>query len=169
VEFSIITNSGNKSRERIASMIQQDLKAIGIRMTIVTLDFPSLIERITSSFNYELCLLGVVVTDMDPNGQGSVLLSSGSGHAWNPNQKAPATDWEAEIDRLMATTTSSPDQAKRKAAFDQVQKIMADQGAILYLANRHGLVAASPKLGNFEPAILWPQTLWNADRLYLKP
>ena len=46
VEFSMITNAGNKSRERMAAMIQQDLKALGIRVTITTLDFPSLIERI---------------------------------------------------------------------------------------------------------------------------
>jgi len=33
VEFSIITNAGNKARERMASMIQQDLAAIGIQVT----------------------------------------------------------------------------------------------------------------------------------------
>jgi len=48
VEFSIITNSGNKYRERMATMIQQDLTAIGIKLNVVTLDFPSLIERMTA-------------------------------------------------------------------------------------------------------------------------
>ena len=40
VEFSLITNAGNKERERMAAMIQQDLSAIGIRLNVVTLDFP---------------------------------------------------------------------------------------------------------------------------------
>jgi peptide/nickel transport system substrate-binding protein len=169
VEFSIITNSGNKSRERIAALIQQDLKAIGIRVTVVPLDFPSLISRITENFNYELCLLGVVISDTDPNGLGSVIESSGAGHAWNPNQKAPATDWEAELDKAMVAQASAADMAKRKAAFDRVQQIIADQAPILYLANRHSLVAAPARLGNFDPSILWPQILWNADHLYLRP
>ena len=46
VEFSMMTNSGNTARERMAAMIQQDLAALGIRLNIVTLDFASLIERI---------------------------------------------------------------------------------------------------------------------------
>ena len=39
VEFSIITNSGNKNRERMATMIQQDLAKIGMQVNVVTLDF----------------------------------------------------------------------------------------------------------------------------------
>src|SRR5207237_2187019 len=45
VEFSVVTNAGNKYREQMAAMIQQDLEQIGVRLNIVTLDFPSLIER----------------------------------------------------------------------------------------------------------------------------
>ena len=169
VEFSIITNGGNKTRERMAAMIQQDLKALGIRVTVTTLDFPSLIERITRTFNYEACMLGQIATDVDPNGQSHVWNSSSESHQWNPNQKTPATEWEAEIDRLMAVQASTPDQGKRKAAFDQVQKIVAEQAPFIYLANRHNLIAVTPAVGNFDPATLWPQTLWNADRLYLRP
>ena len=51
VEFSLATNAGNHSREQIAAMIQQDLEAIGIHVNLVTLDFPSLIERMTKTFN----------------------------------------------------------------------------------------------------------------------
>ena len=43
--FSIITNAGNKPRERMAVLIQDDLQKIGIHVNVVTLDFPSLIER----------------------------------------------------------------------------------------------------------------------------
>src|SRR5580698_3022124 len=46
VEFTVITNSGNSTREKMATMIQQDLSEIGITLKVVTLDFPSLIERI---------------------------------------------------------------------------------------------------------------------------
>lgn len=168
VEFSIVTNSGNKTRERMAAMIQQDMKALGIRVTVTPLDFPSLIERITKTFNYEACLLGQISTDVDPNGQSHVWNSAGESHQWNPNQKAPATDWEAEMDKLMAIQGSTPDQGKRKAAFDRVQKIVVEQAPFVYLANKHNLIAVTPNVGNFDPVTLWPQTLWNADRLYLR-
>lgn len=66
VEFSLITNSGNETREKIAAMLQQDLAAIGIKLNIVTLDFKSLIERITASYNYEACLLGLRRVELIP-------------------------------------------------------------------------------------------------------
>ena len=59
VVFSIITNAGNKYRERMATMIQEDLQKIGIHINVVTLDFPSLIERMTQTFDYEAILLEV--------------------------------------------------------------------------------------------------------------
>ncbi len=50
----------------------------------MTLDFPSLIERITRTLNYEACLLGLVNVDADPSELMNVLLSSASNHPWNP-------------------------------------------------------------------------------------
>ena len=169
VEFSVITNAGNRSRERIAAMVQQDLAALGIRLNIVTLDFPSLIERISKSFQYESCLLGLVNVDLDPNGQASVWLSSASNHQWNPNQKTPETAWEAEIDSLMRQQATTLDAGRRKALFDRVQQIATDEDPFLYLVYKNALMAASPRLRNLSPSILRPQALWNADRLWLEP
>src|SRR5689334_3913673 len=115
VEFSIVTNSGNSAREKMAAMIQQDLSQVGIKVNVVTLDFPSLIERMTRTFNYEACLLGLVNTDLDPNGQMNVWLSSGEDHQWNPKQKSPATAWEAEIDKLIREQAAAPTDQERKA------------------------------------------------------
>ncbi|HZZ16680.1 MAG TPA: ABC transporter substrate-binding protein, partial [Candidatus Sulfotelmatobacter sp.] len=84
VVFSIITNAGNKSRERMAVLIQDDLQKIGIHVNVVTLDFPSLIERMTQTFDYEAILLGLTNVDLDPNGEMNVWLSSSDSHQWNP-------------------------------------------------------------------------------------
>ncbi|WP_109487387.1 ABC transporter substrate-binding protein [Occallatibacter savannae] len=165
VEFSVITNAGNKDRERMASVIQQDLRAIGIRLNIVTLDFPSLIERITRSFNYESCLLGFVNDELDPNAQMSVWLSSADNHQWNPNQKQPATAWETEIDRLMREQASSLDPAKRKRDIDRVQQLVWEQEPFIYLVNKHALSAVSPNLRNAHPVGLRPQVYWNIEQL----
>ena len=169
VEFSVITNSGNKARERMATMIQQDLKQLGIRLNIVTLDFLSLIERITRTFNYEGCLLGLVNVDLDPNAQMNVWLSSASNHQWNQNQKSPETNWEAEIDRLMQAQASTMDPQKRKASFDLVQQLVWEEAPFIYLINKNSLAAVSPLLHNATPVALRPQTYWNAEWLYLNP
>jgi len=167
VEFSLITNSGNTARERMASMIQQDLSELGIQLNIVTLDFPSLLDRIGRTMQYESCLLGFNNVDPDPDGQMNLWLSSSSNHAWNPRQAMPVTPWEAEIDRLMRAQASEPQPLRRKALFDSVQEIVVEQAPILYLVNRHALIAMSPQLADVRPSVLSPRVLWNIDRMYL--
>lgn len=165
VVFSIITNSGNKYRERMATMIQEDLQKIGIHVNVVTLDFPSLIERMTQSFDYEVILLGLTNVGLDPNEQMNVWLSSSDNHQWNPSEKAPETAWEAEIDRLMRAQASSADPKKRKEAFDRVQEIAVEQAPFIYLVNRNALSAVAANVQGASPVILVPQTYWNVERL----
>jgi peptide/nickel transport system substrate-binding protein len=165
VEFSLITNSGNKSRERMAAMMQQDLAKIGIRLNIVALDFQSLIGRIGRTLDYEASLLGLVGVDLDPSAQMNVWLSSASNHPWNPKQEKPATAWEAEIDRLMQAQAAAQLDTERKKLFDQVQQIAFDQAPLVYLVHRNTLFAVSPKLRNINPGLLWPQVFWNVDEL----
>lgn len=167
VEFSIITNAGNRARERMTTMIQQDLGAIGITVNVVTLDFPSLIQRITQDFNYEAALLGLVNDDLDPDGQMNVWLSSSETHQWNPKQKAPATAWEAELDRLMRAQASSMDDQARRKYFDKVQEIVADQVPFIYLVNKNALTGISPSIEDAKPVVLRPQTYWNIEYLNL--
>lgn len=167
VEFSIITNAGNKYRERMATMMQQDLAGIGIKLNVVTLDFPALIERMTRTFDYEACLLGLVNTDLDPNSVMNVWLSSSENHQWNPSQKTPATAWEAEVDKLMRAQASTLDPKKRKEYFDKVQEIAWEQEPFIYLVNKDALSAVSPALRNAHPVVLRPQVYWNIEQLSL--
>jgi peptide/nickel transport system substrate-binding protein len=164
VVFSIITNAGSKTRERMAVLIQDDLQKIGIHVNVVTLDFPSLIERMTQSFDYEAILLGLTNVDLDPNGEMNVWLSSSENHQWNPQQKTPETSWEAEIDRLMRAQASSTDANKRKEAFDRVQEIVVEQEPFIFLINKNALSAVSTTVHGAAPVILSPQTFWNAER-----
>ena len=167
VEFSLVTSSGGKTRTRIAALLQDDLAKIGIKLNIVPLDFPSLLERIARTANYEAALLGLVNEDVDPVGGSNVWLSHAPQHMWNPNQKQPATAWEAEIDMLIVEQASTADQKKRKAAFDRVQQIVWDEVPVIHLVNRNALVAISPRLRNVQPAVLNPHVFWNAESLYL--
>src|ERR1039458_4177033 len=168
VMFSIITNAGNKYRERMATMIQEDLQKIGIQVNVVTLDFPSLIERMTQTFDYEAILLGLTNVGLDPSEQMNVWLSSSENHQWNPSEKVPETAWEAEIDKLMRAQASSADPKKRKESFDRVQEIAVEQAPFIYLVNRNALSAVAASVQGASPVILVPQTYWNAERLTVK-
>ena len=165
VKFSILTNTGNAAREKMATLIQQDLAALGMQVTVVTLDFPALIERLMQTQDYEACLLGLENVDPEPNAMMNIWLSSSPNHQWNPSEKTPATPWEAEIDRLVHQQAASSVYAERKKAIDRVQQIVADEEPFIYLVYPNALVAVSPKLQGVQPAVLEPHLTWNVEQL----
>jgi peptide/nickel transport system substrate-binding protein len=168
VEFSVVTNAGSKARERMSILIQQDLAKLGMKLNIVTLDFPSLIERITRSLNYEACLLGLVNVDSDPSSLMNVLLSSAANHPWNPAEKHPETAWEAEIDRLMLAQAATADDHTRKKDFDRVQEILREQAPVIYLLHPNALSAVSPQLGGVKVAAFFPRTFWDVQHITVR-
>jgi peptide/nickel transport system substrate-binding protein len=165
VKFSILTNAGNAARLKMATLIQQDLAGIGIQVTIVTLDFPALIERLMHKQDYEACLLGLFNVEIDPSTMMNTWLSSSPSHQWNPSEKTPATEWEAEIDKQMQVQATSSVQSVRKTAVDRVQQIAADQQPFIYLVYPNVLLAVSTKLQGVQPAILSPGLVWNIDSI----
>jgi peptide/nickel transport system substrate-binding protein len=168
VAFSLITNAGNKARESMGSLVQQDLQQIGIKVSFIPLDFPSVVERFRKTYDYDACMLGLTNVDLDPNGQMNVWPSSADMHQWNPVQKSPETPWEAEVDEYMRAQSSTLDRNKRKVYFDRVQEIIADQQPMFYLVDKNALVAVSPKVKNADPVVLTPQTYWNIEYLSLQ-
>ncbi len=168
VEFSVLTSSSNADRTKMATLIQDDLKQLGMRVQVVPLEFRSLIDRVTQSKEYDACVLGLVSFDADPNSDINVWLSSGGTHLWNPSQEHPATPWEAEMDRLMVAQLTATNSEQRKKLYDRVQEILAENQPMIFLASPDILVGAKNTIGNFHPAVLEPYVLWNVDQLYLR-
>ncbi len=169
VAFTIVTNASNPQRVRIATIIQDDLKALGMRVQVVPLEFRALIDRLTRSFDYDACVLSLGGGDVDPNTEMNVWLSSGANHLWRPSQPAPATTWEAEIDRLMRAQLATRDVAARKRLYDRVQALVAEHLPLIPLVSPNVLGATASKLANVKPAVLEHHTLWNAEELFWQP
>jgi peptide/nickel transport system substrate-binding protein len=166
VEFSILTSSSNADRTKMATLIQDDLKQLGMRVQVVPLEFRSLIDRITQTKQYDACVLGLISFDADPNSDLNVWLSRGATHLWNPLQAHPATPWEAEIDRLLDAQLTATSYEQRKKLYDRVQEILAANQPMIFLASPDILVGAKKIIGNFHPAVLEPYVLWNVEQLY---
>jgi peptide/nickel transport system substrate-binding protein len=166
VEFSILTSSSNADRTKMATLLQDDLKQLGMHVQVAPLEFRSLIERVTQTKEYDACLLGLVSFDADPNSDLNVWLSSGGTHLWNPSQAHPATTWEAEMDHLMEQQLSATAYEQRKKLYDRVQEILAENQPMIFLASPHILAGAKDTVGNFHPAVLEPYVLWNVEQLF---
>ncbi len=169
VEFSIIASSSNNQRTKIATLIQDDLGQLGMDVHVAPLEFRALLDRVFQTFDYEAAVMGLGGGDADPNPEMNVWLSNGSTHLWHLGETKPATDWEAQVDHLMQKQMVELNYGRRKHLFDQVQEIISANLPYIFLATPDILVGAKKIVGNFKPAILEPNTLWNVEQLYLQP
>ena len=168
VEFSIVTSSSNAERTKMATLIQDDLKQLGMHVQVVSLEFRSLLDRVLQSKEYDACVLGVANYDADPNSDINVWLSSGGSHFWNLGQPKPSTPWEAEIDQLMEKQLASRTFDERKKSYDRVQEIIRENQPLIFLASPDILSGAKNTVGNFHPATLEPYVLWNVEQLFMR-
>jgi peptide/nickel transport system substrate-binding protein len=168
VDFTIVTSSSNAQRMKMATLLQDDLSHLGMQVHVVPLEFRALIDRVFQSFDYDAAIMGLGGGDADPNPEMNVWMSSGTSHLWNLGEKQPATDWEREIDQLMQRQMVELDYNQRKRTYDRVQQIISENLPFIFLATPNTLAGADGRVGNFHPAVLEPNTLWNADELYIR-
>lgn len=165
VRFSILTQSSNV-RERVATMIQAQLKDVGIGVDIDARDPQSIIGQ-WGSGHYESIYFGVIASAMDPAMNLDEWLSSGSAHFWNPQQRTPATPWESRIDDLMQQQIAAPNLQDRQRLFAEVQRIFGENVPALYFVAPKVSVVMSRRVGGAVPALLDPKILWDPDTLYV--
>ena len=168
VEFSILTSASNAQRSQMATLIQDDLKQLGMKVQAVPMEFKSVLDRVFQTHNYDAAILALGGGDVDPNSQINVWMSNGSSHVWELGESKPATAWEEQIDSLMNQQLTTLDFKRRKQLYDRVQEIAAQQLPIVCLASPNVLVGARQSIANLKPAILDHYTLWNAEQLYIK-
>jgi len=169
VEFSVIASSSNTQRSKMATIIQDDLNQLGMDVHVVPLEFRAVVDRVFQTYDYEASIMGLGGGDADPNPEMNVWLSNGGTHLWHLGETKPATDWEAQIDQLMQKQLVQLKYKERKRLYDQVQEIIAANVPYVFLATPDILVGAKKKIGNFKPAVLDPNTLWNVEQLYFLP
>ncbi len=160
VRFTLLTQGGNTSLERGASVLRDSLGRVGVRVDIVPFDAPTLVRRMVSG-DYDGAYFRLLTTDTDPSLNLDFWLSSGSAHVWNLSQPTPATKWEADVDELMQQISSSLDPHVRRTAFAQVQRIMAGELPVMTFAFPRLSMAMSSRVGHATPAVFRPPVLWN--------
>ena len=161
--LSILTQA-NHQRERVAAVLQEQLRQMGLAADIVPLD-PGGLQQRWMAGDYDAIYFGLQASSTDPALNPDFWLSSGPYHFWNPSQKAPATPWERRIDELMRQQTAAQDLEGRQRAFADVQRILEQELPSIYFVAARVTLATSPRVLNPTPVPRAPHLLWSADTL----
>jgi peptide/nickel transport system substrate-binding protein len=167
VRFTALVFRGNAVLERSATVVREDLRQIGVAIDIVPLEPNSIHQRMVGG-DFDAALVQFTGNHADPAGAKDFWLSNGDAHFWNIAQKAPATEWEREIDELIERQSSTLDMDERKRLFNDVQRLFAEHLPILYFAAPRVYIAASARLINLSPALTRPEIIWSADTLAIR-
>jgi peptide/nickel transport system substrate-binding protein len=164
VRFNILTNTENNLRKSMATIISDDLKKIGLNAQFTPINFNDLVRRLDAKpYDWQAVILGFT-GGPEPHDGSNIWRSSGPSHQWWPKQKKPATDWEAEIDKLWVQGAQELDPAKRKAIYDRWQIVVAEQQPFIFTVVSEQITAIRNRFGNLKPASL--STLWNLEEIF---
>jgi len=167
VKFTLFTNAGNDVRHKICLLIQDDLRRLGMDVTYTPLEFNVLVDKLENPpHDWEAILLGLT-GGAEPHLGQNVWKSSGQLHEWNPKQPKPATEWEAEIDRLFEAGVQEMNPAERKKIYDRWQQIVADELPVIYTVSAASMSAIRNRFGNFFPNPVGG-AFHNIDEIFIK-
>jgi len=153
VEFDFTYGSGNTLTENIVSIIIDNLNVSGMKVNQKATDFQKIVDGLLKTYDWDMTTVGLGANYW-PTGGSNVWLSSGNFHLWNPNQKEPATEWEAEIDALYNKGRFASSPKKAKKSWDKYQKLILEQVPLIYLPYTYKFRAFSSRWANINYDLL---------------
>jgi peptide/nickel transport system substrate-binding protein len=126
--FELQYNTGNSRRDQLASVIQQELKAVGIDVKPKAIDFSSWVDQNLNPGKFQAVLLGWVMNTPDPD-QESIYSSK----YFPPNGQNMGWYKNTETDKLWVEGYSTVDQAKRKQIYGQIAKDFSQDPPYVFL------------------------------------
>jgi peptide/nickel transport system substrate-binding protein len=147
-EFTIITNQGNELRKNAATIIQRDLKKVGIDVHIRVYEWAAFLKNFINKKNFDATLLGWGI-GQDPN-QIDIWNSEKLGES----QLNFVSYKNPEVDRLLELGVSTYDRAERKKYYDEFQDLIAEDQPYTFLYVQDSLPIISSRFRGVKPAPL---------------
>ena len=157
--FTIRTNQGNDERKKIAEILQQRFKDLGVKVEIQTIDWASFIKEFVKPRKFEAIVLGLGFGS-DPD-QYVLWHSSQTG----PDQMNRTGYVNPEVDALLEKGRASCRQEERVKYYHRIQEILAEDIPMIFLYVRDALPVIASRVRGPDPGPAG--MLWNLPEWYV--
>ncbi|MGV7004396.1 peptide-binding protein [Desulfovibrio sp. QI0442] len=145
--FTILTNQGNEQRILAATVMQSQLREVGIDVHIRTVEWAAFIREFVNKGRFDAVLLGWTIPQ-DPD-----LFS-----VWHSSQTFEGglnfTHYRnPEVDKLLEEAQSTPDQKKRAELYYRIQEIFDAEQPYCFLFVPYALPVVQRRFQGIEPAL----------------
>ena len=168
VEFELLTNAGNTQREATGVSIKEDLSKLGITVNFKPIEFNSLVNKLTNTFDWDMVIMGLTGSPLEPHDGKNVWTSKGTLHMFN--MRVPENErfnWEKELDEIFETASLKITYDERKPYYDRYQEIIYEENPIIYLYSPKQIYAIRKKYKNIYPSAI-NGLLYNTDEIYIE-
>lgn len=145
--FTVLVNQGNKERETVLLILQEQWKKLGIDIKIRTVEWATFINEFVLKGQYDAVILAWNILE-DPDiydvWHSSAIRQNGLNFVHFRN---------AEADVLLEKGRSTADRAERKAYYDRLQEILHEEQPYLFLYVPYALPMVQKRFQGVEPAI----------------
>ena len=159
LELSLLTNAGNRVREDLGVLVQDQLNSVGFQVTFEAIDFGTLVGKLLGQ-EYDMVIIGWTGLGADPNDDAF----------WSSKYDTPGSGFnfvsyqDAEIDELLEKGASIPGcaEAERAPIYKQIQQQIHDDVPYVFISGGVGNVAYSKSWQGIDPG-QW-STYWNVEQ-----
>jgi peptide/nickel transport system substrate-binding protein len=172
VRFTLLTNAGGRRISSIGAQIKQDLTKIGMQVDFLPIDFNALLDKLNNTLDWDAYLGGIGGGGLDPHGSSTVWALEGGLHTFNsqPQPGQPPlvgqefADWEREIAQLYVQGAQELDETKRKAIYEEGQRLAQEYLPFIHLVSPLTLAAIRDRIEGIKYSALGG-SLWNIYEL----
>ena len=160
LSFIILTNQGNNERILAATIIQRELKAVGIAVQVRTVEWAAFINEFVNKGSFDAVILGWTITP-DPDLY----------QVWHSSQAVPGglnfTGFiSKELDVLLEEGRRTQNEDLRRQLYYRVQELLDEEQPYCFLYVPYALPVLSAKFQGIEPALAG--ITWNMDRWWVQ-
>lgn len=134
-EFTILTNQGNKERELAATIIQEQLKKIGVKVNVRILEWSTLIHQYVDKKSFDAILMGWSMTP-DPD-----CFDIWSSEKTKEGEYNFISYKNPQVDILLTLGRKTFDQEERLKIYNKVHALIAEDQPYAFLYVRDSLIA----------------------------
>lgn len=145
--FTVLLNQGNKERETVLLILQEQWKKLGIDIKIRTVEWATFINEFVLKGQYDAVILAWNILE-DPDiydvWHSSAIKQNGLNFVHFRN---------SEVDMLLEKGRSTADRSERKIYYDAIQKILHEEQPYLFLYVPYALPMVQKRFQGIEPAV----------------
>jgi len=142
----VLVNSRNEENRALATVMQEQLRAVGIEMVITLMDAAAISERVSMPRrDFQMAMRGQYFI---PSDDPSIHYRNGFFHSASLHNLYSTPELDAKIDRLF----HSLDEQERLALHKELQKEITARVPVIMMFHRNSIILANERLANFRLA-----------------